>query len=114
MSDEHHAHDAHSPSQPGLHPLEPLTAEEIKRAVGILRTERDISEHVRFVSVNLNEPSKEVVLNFHTDDAIEREAFIVLLDSSTGATYEAIVSITGNHVKLWKHIPGVQPSIMPD
>src|SRR5690242_6684275 len=114
MSDEHHIHGAHAHAQPGLHPLEPLTAEEIKRAVDILRTEREISEHVRFVSVNLNELPKEVVLNFHTGDAIAREAFIVLLDSSTGATYETIVSITGNQVKSWRHIPGVQPSIMPD
>jgi primary-amine oxidase len=114
MSDEHHTHDAHSLSLSGLHPLEPLTAEEIKHAVDIIRTERDVSEHVRFVSVNLNEPPKEVVLNFQAGDTIVREAFIVLLDSSAGATYEAIVSITGNRVTSWQHIPGVQPSIMPD
>jgi primary-amine oxidase len=97
-----------------LHPLEPLTAEELQRAVAILRAEQHISELVHFVSVNLHEPSKDVVLNFRPGDPIAREAFMVLLDSSTGATYEAIVSITSNRVRSWQHRPGVQPSIMPD
>jgi Cu2+-containing amine oxidase len=38
MSDEQHMHGVHAQSQPTLHPLEPLTAEEIKQAVDIVRT----------------------------------------------------------------------------
>src|SRR2546428_6335176 len=100
-----------SPIDPSstLHPLEPLTAEEIITAVNIVRTERNLSEHVRFVSVNLLEPPKEVVLNFKPSAIPPREAFIVLLDKFSGATYEAIVSITEGRVKAWRHVPGVQP-----
>src|SRR2546425_230773 len=96
------------------HPLEPLTAEEITAAVHIVRTEHNLHERVRFASVALHEPPKEVVLNFKQNDPITREAFIILLDNSDGATYEAVVSITEGKVISWRHIPGGQPSIMLD
>jgi primary-amine oxidase len=97
-----------------LHPLEPLTAEEIAAAVHIVRTERNLHERVRFASVALHEPPKEVVLNFKQGDPVTRAAFIILLDNTDGATYEVVVSITEGKVASWRHIPGVQPSIMLD
>ena len=97
-----------------LHPLEPLTAEEITAAVNIVRTERNLHERVRFASITLHEPPKEAVLNFKQGDPVTRAAFIILLDNRDGATYEAIVSITEGKVTSWRHIPGAQPSIMLD
>src|SRR5437588_5775497 len=97
-----------------LHPLEPLTAEEIAAAVHIVRTERSLHERVRFASVALHEPPKEVVLNFKQGDPVTRAAFIILLDNTDGATYEVVVSITEGKVASWRPIPGVQPSIMLD
>jgi primary-amine oxidase len=94
--------------------LEPLTAQEIATAVSIVRTERKLNERVRFASISLQEPPKEIVLNFKEGDQVHREAFIKLLDNTDGATYEAVVDITTNTVTLWRHIPGVQPSIMLD
>src|SRR2546421_12691888 len=97
-----------------LHPLEPLTVDEVTKAVEIVRRERNLSESVRFVSVTLNEPSPEVVRAFQPGDAVTREAFLVLLDKTgnAGATYEAVVSITEGRVISWSHIKDVQPSIM--
>jgi primary-amine oxidase len=103
----------HSPSVT-LHPLEPLTAEELSAAVSILRTERRLSERVRFVSVVLHEPVKDVVLAFKEGDRVPREAFVRLLDNTDGAAYEAIVDVSAGKVTSWQHIPGVQPSIMLD
>lgn len=97
-----------------LHPLDPLTAEEITAAVRIARSERNLSERVRFASVRLNEPPKELVLNFKPGDAIEREAFLIVLDNTDGTTYEAVVSLSTGKVVSWRHVPGVQPSIMID
>lgn len=97
-----------------LHPLEPLTTEEITAAVAIVRSERQLIPSVRFVSVTLHEPAPEVALNYKPGDPVTREAFMVLLDKSgeSSATYEAIVTITESKVSSWKHIPGVQPSLM--
>lgn len=100
-----------------LHPLEPLTAEEIARAVQIVQAknvEHHLSGHVRFVSVNLNEPPKDVVLHFQPGNPVDREAFIILLDNADGKAYEVIVSLSEGRVVTWQHIPDVQPSIMGD
>ena len=96
------------------HPLDPLTADEIEGAIAVLRAEQDLGERVRFEVVTLQEPPKHVVSGFRRGDAIQREAFVVLLDGRTGKTYEAIVSLTEGVVVSWKHIPGVQPRLMPD
>ena len=103
-----------SSSPTGMHPLDPLTAHEIERAVAILQAGRSLGEKVRFESIGLNEPPKDLVLSFKKEDAISREAFIVLFDNETGATYEAVVSLSDGDVKSWEHIPGVQPRITLD
>ncbi|MEL7144262.1 MAG: primary-amine oxidase [Cyanobacteria bacterium J06573_11] len=96
------------------HPLEPLTPDEITTAVAIVREQRSLSETVRFASVSLQEPNKEIVLSFEPGDRIERRAFIVLLDNATGRTYEAIVSLNDGRITSWEYIPNVQPPIMLD
>jgi primary-amine oxidase len=114
MADTYRAIEPGISSPSILHPLEPLTSEEITAAVHIVRAERNLHERVRFASVTLHEPPKEVVLSFKQGDPITRAAFIILLDNTDGATYEAIVSITEGKVTSWRHIPGAQPSIMLD
>src|SRR5437764_2021479 len=113
MADTYQAIEARTSSSV-LHPLEPLTGEEIAAAVSIVRNERRLSEKVRFGTVTLREPPKEVVLNFKPGNPITREAFVILLDNADGAVYEATISITEGKVTSWRPIPGVQPSIMLD
>ena len=99
---------------PIQHPLDPLTVEEIAAATTITRTQYSLGKQFRFPIVVLNEPPKNVVLNFQLGDPITREAFLILLDNATGKTYEAIVSLTQETVTSWKYIPDVQPRIMAD
>lgn len=96
------------------HPLEPLTANEIAVAVAIVKGERNLGETARFPTVVLNEPDKQTVLNFRPGDNVEREAFVVVLNNTDGATYEAVVSLTANKLKSWQYVPDVQPAIMLD
>jgi primary-amine oxidase len=72
-----------------VHPLDPLTAEEITAAARIIRAHEGFGKGHRFVSIALHEPPKEEVLAFRSGNGPEREAFAVLLDRSDGATYEA-------------------------
>ncbi|MDR0359132.1 MAG: tyramine oxidase, partial [bacterium] len=62
----------------GQHPLDPLSAEEIEAAGGILKSERKLEDSARFVYVTLKEPAKETVLAFQPGDTVRREAHIVL------------------------------------
>jgi primary-amine oxidase len=112
MTEEHPNLLSAAPSLSTLHPLEPLSAEEITNAVQIVRSERQLGDSVRFVSVNLHEPSKETVLTFEPGDVSSREAHIVLLDKANGATYEAIVSVSERRLRTWRHLPGIQPALL--
>src|SRR6267143_415196 len=96
------------------HPLDPLTVEEIAAAVDIVRTERQLSARVRFVSVTLHEPAKAVVLAYPSEGPVDREAFAILLDNEAGQTYESIVSLSRGTVVSWEHVTNVQPAIMLD
>jgi primary-amine oxidase len=93
------------------HPLDPLSGEEIAAAVAIVRHERHLDAHVRFISLELHEPSKAEVLAFQEGVAFTREAFLILFDPTTNTTSEAIVSLSTGEVVSWREAPGVQPAI---
>src|SRR5215207_9315633 len=94
------------------HPLAPLTLEEVREAVGIVREECDLGPKHRFAGLTLNEPPKEDVLAFKGGDSFEREAFAVILDGNDGSTYEAVISLTRGAVTSWTHVPDIQPPIV--
>ena len=97
-----------------VHPLDPLSAAEIERAWEIVRTERALGPRVRAIFIMLHEPAKKVVLAHRPGDAVERAAFVVLIDSGPGKTYEAVVSLSAGRVLSWEHVPGAQPAIVQD
>ncbi len=96
------------------HPLEPLTAQEVQRAVTLLKSAAKVTPTTRFVSVSLKEPDKALVHSFTGKETIPREAFAVLFDNGTNACYEAAVSLTDQKLLSWQHIPGVQPTMTMD
>ena len=96
------------------HPLDPLTAAEIERAWEILTAERSPGSNSRVIFIMLHEPDKKVVLGHRPGDAVERAAFVVLVDGATGRTHEAVVSLSRGRVLSWEHLPGVQPAIVFD
>ena len=97
-----------------IHPLDPLSAAEIARAWEIVAKEHAPGPRVRVVFIMLHEPAKKVVLQHRPGDAVERAAFVVLVDSATAKTYEAVVSVSAGRVLSWEHVPGVQPAIVLD
>ena len=99
---------------PSIHPLDPLSAAEIERAWEIVRGERALGPRVRVIFVMLHEPAKKVVLEHRPGDPVDRAAFVVLIDSAAGKTYEAIVSLAEGRVLSWEHIAGAQPAIVLD
>jgi len=97
------------------HPLDPLDSAEIQRAVATVRAQRHLPESVRFVTVTLNEPSKEAILHPRSGVDVPREAFLILLNNATGRGFEAVVDLRSNTVKRYDELPeGVQPPILLD
>ena len=103
-----------STSETPVHPLDPLTSEEFRRATAILRREKGIGTRWRFASIELKEPSKKTVSSFSTGDPIAREARAVCWNRDDGQVYKALVSLTGDRVLSWEHCPGEQPNITVD
>ena len=97
-----------------IHPLEPLSAGEVRQAVAILQNSGHVNSTTRFVSVSLKEPPKACIYGTNLTDQIDRNAFAVLFDNATNACHEAVVSLKENRLVSWKHIPGVQPTMTAD
>ncbi len=96
------------------HPLEPLTADEVKLAVALLKDHGKATPTTRFVSVSLKEPDKAFVHAFTGAEPIRREAAAVLFDNATNACYETTLSLTDRKLLTWTHIPGAQPTMTAD
>jgi primary-amine oxidase len=95
------------------HPLDPLSAAEIARAVAVLRDGPAAGESFRFVSVTLLEPAKDVLGGDLS--TVPRTAFVVLIDRAAGTAFEADVDLGAATVVRWSALPrGTQPPIMLD
>lgn len=68
-----------------MHPLDPLSAQELEEVVKHSRKAWDLKEHHLFAMVQLNEPDKESLINNKT---VERSAKVTVLDTSTTQVYE--------------------------
>ena len=93
------------------HPLDPLTAEEIRQAAAILRRERGVGAGWRFASIDLKEPGKAALA---AGTPTGRDAIVVCWDRSDGQAYRAVVSLAGDAVTDWEDLPGQQPNMTVD
>ncbi len=80
------------------HVLDPLSVEEIERACDLLKAHKGLGDTCRFAMVHLQEPAKDAVL---AGSAVERCAFLMVFDSVTGETHEAVVNLALGTVLSW-------------
>src|SRR5262245_35293807 len=104
---------ARTPSDVGVHPLDPLTTDEIAIAVGVLRASGKVGPAGRFPLMALHEPPKSEVLDCCTDGRQPpRRAFVIVYERAANATYEAVVDVAARRLLDWRARPGVQPAIL--
>jgi primary-amine oxidase len=96
------------------HPLDPLSADEIRQVVAILRRDQGVGPGWRFGWIELSEPHKHVVTGFSPGDEIAREADVVCWSREDGQTYKTRVSISGDNMVSWEHRPGEQGNFTVD
>jgi primary-amine oxidase len=99
------------------HPLDPLTADEIRQAAAAVRRDHGVGDGWRFASIELKEPAKAdlpALLALESGDLAKREALVVCWDRADGRAYRATVSLTGDEVTAWEHLPGQQPNMTAD
>jgi len=101
--------------EPALHPLDPLSADEIAAASAVLTAEHDLGPSHRFFSISLLEPSKEAMLTFAAGGEVPaREALVATYDRAAHTVNEGIVSLDDRSVRSWREIEGAVPPMMFD
>jgi primary-amine oxidase len=96
------------------HPLDPLTADEIRQAASILRRDQGVTDRWRFASIELREPSKQAVRDHKPAASFGREARVVCWNRDDGQVYKALVELTRDRVIGWSHEPDGQPNMTVD
>ncbi|MBV8236622.1 MAG: primary-amine oxidase [Acidimicrobiia bacterium] len=92
-----------------MHPLEPLSADEIKTAARLVEDGGHLGDQGRFSSITLVEPAKEGMGGGHEGD---RSAVALVYDRATGEASSVVVSLTRNAVVSTTAIPGSQPAYL--
>ena len=100
------------PDPSPLHPLDPLSAEEMAAAMATLRREHALSERTLVISIALVEPDKATLHAHAPGDAVARTAAIVLVDCVAETTCEATVSISEDRLLDFRVVEGQQAAII--
>jgi primary-amine oxidase len=104
-----------APTDAGVvHPLDPLTADEIRQVAAILRSAHGVGVGWRFASIELKEPGKDALPALEAGELTRREALVVCWDRADGRAYRAVISLTRAEVMSWEHLPGQHPNMTVD
>ncbi len=90
------------------HPLDPLSYQEIWRALELIRDAGHMNRETRFSQLTLHEPPKRDVQAWRPGAATPRMAYAVVRQGKDA--FEAIVDLAGNRVAAWSPLAGVQPN----
>ena len=97
------------------HPLEPLTADEVRSAVHLIKAGNTFTPTTRFISIMLKEPPKQAIRNWPADPAPPREAIAVLFDNAGNQASRVILDLTAASVLSAQLAPaGAQPTLSID
>ena len=94
-----------------IHPLDPLSAQELKNVVQHARNIWKLDHRHLFAMVQLHEPSKEIINNWKNSDQVERAAKITLWNSATSTVIEAVITVEGKEISFTE-IPGAKAPIL--
>jgi len=90
------------------HPLDPLSYQEIWRALELIRDAGHMDRETRFSQLTLHEPPKRDVQAWRPGAAMPRMAYAVVRQGNDA--FEAMVDLAGDRVAAWSPLAGVQPN----
>jgi primary-amine oxidase len=97
-----------------IHPLDPLTAQEIAACSSIVNASERATGSLRFVMVSLAEPPKPAELDFDLVPTPPRKALVVAYDASEKLVHEIVVDLGAATVETWTPVPGRFPSFLAE
>lgn len=97
------------------HPLEPLSATEIRQSVELLKGLPDFGPTVRIISIALKEPEKCLVYAWPSNSIENRQSVAVLFDNGRNRAMTVTLDITKGRVVKTEIAPaGAQPTLSID
>ncbi|KAK6066283.1 primary-amine oxidase [Seiridium cupressi] len=98
--------------RPPLHPLDQLSIEEISATAKIIRNHAG-SHEVKFNCITLREPRKSEYTAFKSGQTstLDRRAFAIVIEKSSGKVAEVVVNFTNAKVDDWKVLDDVAPTL---
>ncbi len=96
------------------HPLDALTAAEIRAAVAAVRADSRLGEHARFASITLEPPPKEEVADHRPGDPVERRVRLIIVPGQDTTVIEAVVAVRSGAVLVWNERHDVRPALLFD
>ena len=93
------------------HPLDPLTADEIRTATAALRDGEHLAPQTRVVILEIDEPDKARVVQRKEGDVVPRVARAVLYDWGRGVTVDALVDVRARRVLSSSDRPAGDPPV---
>jgi primary-amine oxidase len=94
------------------HPLSPVSAEEVNRAVELIHATGRLTEAARFAYLGLHEPDKQNVRSFESGNPFEREIRVVIITGPSSTLVEAVVSVTRGEIVSWEELDDSRPSLL--
>ncbi|WP_407525805.1 tyramine oxidase [Methylobacterium oryzisoli] len=98
------------PQTAASHPLDALTADEIRAAVAVLRREGRFDDAARVVSLAVDEASKAEVRAWRPGQSFARRAFGVILTKA--GLHEARIDLAEGRTIAWTAVAGRQASLL--
>ena len=96
------------------HPLDPLTADEIRSSVTVVRESGRVSDGVLFAMVTLDEPSREVLAAHTPGDPVDRRVRLTILPGPEASVTEVVVALATGEIVEWTAHPGMRPALLFD
>jgi primary-amine oxidase len=87
------------------HPLDELTAAEVRSTVDVLRAAGLVHPQLRFSAIELHEPEKAVVAAAARTGAYPRSADVIAFDWARAQGYRGVVDLRRHRVAGWDTLP---------
>jgi primary-amine oxidase len=94
------------------HPLEPLTADEIRTSVKIVRETGRLDEAARFATITLEDPPKAKLSSYRAGDPVERRVSLVIVPGPESSVIEAVVAFPAAEIVSWEARSDVRPALL--
>lgn len=97
-----------------IHPLDPLTADEIRTAMAIVRGDPAFGPPALFETVELLEPGRQTLASALPGDVGPRSARVHVFRNDLGSVWRPTVSIDEGRILTTVEVPDVRPAIQAE